>query len=34
MTIEDKSLLKASYLVAFQILKNKKPYTSGESFAC
>ncbi|XP_022183319.1 zinc finger MYM-type protein 6-like [Myzus persicae] len=30
MTIEDKSLLKASYLVALQIAKNKKPYTIGE----
>ncbi|XP_060868539.1 SCAN domain-containing protein 3-like [Metopolophium dirhodum] len=30
MTIEDKSLLKASYLVVLQIAKNKKPYTIGE----
>jgi len=30
MTIEDKSLLNASYLVALQIAKNKKPYTIGE----
>lgn len=30
MTTEDKSLLKASYLVALQIAKNKKAYTIGE----
>lgn len=30
MTIEDKSLLKASYLIANQIAKCKKPYTIGE----
>lgn len=30
MTIEYKSLLKASYLVVLQIAKNKKPYTIGE----
>ncbi|XP_026546538.1 SCAN domain-containing protein 3-like isoform X1 [Notechis scutatus] len=30
MAVEDKSLLKASYLTALQIAKNKKPYTIGE----
>ncbi|GFV95213.1 uncharacterized protein TNCV_1293311 [Trichonephila clavipes] len=30
MTIEDKSLLMASYLMANQIAKYKKPYTVGE----
>lgn len=30
MTMEDKSLLKASYLIANQIAKCKKPYTIGE----
>lgn len=30
ITIEDKSLLQASYLVALQVAKNKKPYTIGE----
>ena len=30
MVVEDKSLLKASYLIALQIAKNKKPYTIGE----
>ena len=30
MVVEDKSLLKASYLIALQIPKNKKPYTIGE----
>ena len=30
MVLEDKSLLKASYLIAIQIAKNKKPYTIGE----
>ena len=30
MIVEDKSLLKASYLIALQIAKNKKPYTIGE----
>ena len=28
--VEDKSLLKTSYLIALQIAKNKKPYTIGE----
>ena len=31
MVVEDKSLLKASYLIALQIAKNKKPYTIGEN---
>ena len=30
MVVEDKSLLKAFYLRALQIAKNKKPYTIGE----
>ncbi|GFV25363.1 DUF4371 domain-containing protein [Trichonephila clavipes] len=30
MTMEDKSLLKASYLMTNQIAKCKKPYTIGE----
>ena len=30
MVVEDKSLFKASYLIALQIVKNKKPYTIGE----
>ena len=30
MVVEDKSLLKASYLIAIQIAKNKKPCTIGE----
>ena len=30
MVVEDKSLLKASYLIALQIAKNKKLYTIGE----
>jgi len=30
MTIEDKFLLEASYLVALQITKYKKPYAIGE----
>ena len=30
MVVENKSLLKASYLIALQIVKNKKPYTIGE----
>jgi hypothetical protein len=36
MTIEDKSLIKASYMVALQIEINKKPYTIGEdlNLAC
>ena len=31
MVVKDKSLLKASYLIAFQIAKNKKLYTIGEN---
>ena len=30
MVVEDKSLLKASYLIALQSAKNKKPYMIGE----
>lgn len=30
MTVGDKSLLKASYLIALQIEKNKKSCTTGE----
>ena len=30
MVVEDKSLLKATYLIALQIAKNKKPYTIRE----
>lgn len=30
MTVGDKSLLKASYLIVLQIEKNKKLYTTGE----
>ena len=30
MVVEDKPLLMASYLIALQIAKNKKPYTIGE----
>ena len=30
MVVQDKSL-KASYLIALQIAKNKKPYTIGEN---
>jgi len=30
MTIKDKPILKASYLVALQIARNKKPYTIGK----
>lgn len=30
MTVEDKSIVKASYLIALQIAKSKKPYTIGE----
>ena len=30
MVVEEKSLLKAFYLIALQIAKNKKPYTIGE----
>ena len=30
MVVEDKSLLKASYVIALQIAKNKKPQTIGE----